>query len=279
MVPLPDGRQIAVRTFGDPDGFCVVDCHGGLVSGADIAPAAPVARDLGIRLVAPNRPGVGASGRLPERRVADWPNDVAHVCDSLGIERFGVIGWSMGGQYALACGAALADRVTAVACVAGCVPLGDPAVLAELSTMDKRFTWMACRAPVPARAVFSATRSVARVSPRAFTRATARGLSAADRPHLLGAPHWFAAMAAEGLSQAGGAVDEYRAFAGPWGFDLTDVAVPVHVWQGTDDHYVPWHWGERIAAQLPDAALHIVEGAGHFVAYDRWAGVLGPLLP
>ena len=59
----------------------------------------------GVRLISPDRPGMGLSTYQPGRRLVDWPADVAHLTEALGIERFAVMGWSAGGPYAAVCAA------------------------------------------------------------------------------------------------------------------------------------------------------------------------------
>jgi pimeloyl-ACP methyl ester carboxylesterase len=54
---------------------------------------------LGVRHIQLDRPGFGLSDFQPGRTVLDWPDDVAHVADLLGIERFAVIGVSGRGPY------------------------------------------------------------------------------------------------------------------------------------------------------------------------------------
>ena len=79
-----------------------------------------------MRLIAPDRPGVGLSGLQPNRTLLDWPRDVESLADALGIERFAVLGWSLGAPHALACAYGIPERVTRTATVGGPVPL-DPA--------------------------------------------------------------------------------------------------------------------------------------------------------
>lgn len=79
-------------------------------------------------------------------------------------------------------------------------------------------------------------------------------------------------------AQRAGIVEEYLAWARPWGFAPADVATHVDVWQGSDDHLVPPAWAERLRASLPDADLHVVEGAGHFVLLDHGREILATLL-
>jgi hypothetical protein len=44
---------------------------------------------------------------------------------------------------------------------------------------------------------------------------------------------WLGLAMGEGARDGAGMVDEYRAFVGPWGFTLDEVAVPIAIHQGT----------------------------------------------
>ena len=54
----------------------------------------------GVRVIAPDRPGMGLSTFQPGRRIVDWPGDVAALADALGLPTFAVAGVSGGGPYA-----------------------------------------------------------------------------------------------------------------------------------------------------------------------------------
>ncbi|MFN8173528.1 MAG: alpha/beta hydrolase [Solirubrobacteraceae bacterium] len=274
---LPDGRAVAVAEYGDPDGLPLLNCHGGLLCRHDVASADASARALGVRIVSPDRPGVGGSDRLPSRTLLDWPADVVALADALGIGSFAVLGWSMGGQYALALARALPERVRALTVVAGVLPLDDPGVRAGLSALDRRLTLLSCRTPPLARAAFATMREVARRAPERFARASAREAGRADAAEILRDPLAYSAAVAEGLRDPRGAVEEYRVFAAPWGFAPEDVQVPAHIWWGTEDRFVPRADVEALERRIPGSRLTIVEGAGHFVARARWPAVLGDL--
>ncbi len=109
VIRLSDGRSLAYAEYGALDGFPVVNCHGGLVCGLDVAAADGTAAAAGVRLISPDRPGVGLSDPDPGRTLAAWAQDVAELLDHIGVQRFAAMGWSMGGQYAAA------DRVFPVA--------------------------------------------------------------------------------------------------------------------------------------------------------------------
>lgn len=276
-VRLPDGRALAYEEYGAPAGLPVLNCHGGLLCRLDVEPVAAVAADLGVRIVSPDRPGVGRSDRHPDASTADWAVDAEALLDALGIGRCGVMGWSAGGQYALGVAARLGDRVTHTAVVAGCVPLDDRARRKELSKLDRRLVALSTRAPWLARGVFAAVgRSAARHPERTVARAVA-GLPDAERDAVLATGDWLGRTMAEATHDPRGQVDDYRAFVAPWGFAPEAFAGPVTIWQGDRDRLVPAAWARLLADRLPDARVVDCPGEDHFIGLTRRPEVLRAL--
>ncbi len=81
VISLRDGRSMGFADYGPADGFVVVNAHGGLSCRLDIRAAAPVAEAAGIRLISPDRPGIGLSDPSPGRTVLDWASDVEQLAD------------------------------------------------------------------------------------------------------------------------------------------------------------------------------------------------------
>jgi len=277
---LADGRTLAYRIYGDPGGFPVLSCHGGLMSGLDAEPGDEFARDQGIALISPDRPGIGGTSLRPGHRMLDWAQgDVTALLDHLtasgtDISRFGVTGWSEGGQYALAVARVHAERVTRVVVVAGALPLDDPAALAALNGTDRRLAWLSERTPRLARGVFGAMRTAVRLAPSLAVRASGRALDASDARLLRSRTDWFSRAIGEGLADTRGAVEEYHAFVSAWGFEPSEVAVPVVLHQGGADQLVPAAWAHELAGRLPDARVRLYPGEGHFIVVTRRAEVL-----
>ena len=84
------------------------------------------ARRLGLRIIAPERPGFGLSTFQHNRTLADWASDITEFANHLGLKHFGVAGISGGGPYAAACAALLPSRVTATALINPVGPLCAP---------------------------------------------------------------------------------------------------------------------------------------------------------
>jgi pimeloyl-ACP methyl ester carboxylesterase len=278
VLTLADGRRIGYAQFGDPDGEVIVNCHGGLVSRNDVAPGDADARQLGVCVISPDRPGVGLSDRSPGHGMLDWVRgDLTELLDRLGVDRFAVMGWSAGGQYALATAFGAAERVTRAAVIAGCLPLDDPGVFDQLDSLDRRLVRWSTRRPVLARAYFRASGALARHQPARLIKISASQLEGRDPGLLRQLGTWFPQVMAEGVTDRRGAVDDYRAYAAPWGFRPEDVALPVDLYQGTDDALVPESWAHELHRRLPDATITVIEGGGHLIAVSHRREVMARL--
>ena len=97
--------ESSVRADGNP----VVSAHGGLGLPAHVAAAARVASDTGVRLMSPDRPGVGRSDAQHGRTIWTGPA-TSRSCWTDSEERCAVMGWSLGGRPAAAVGVRVAAR-------------------------------------------------------------------------------------------------------------------------------------------------------------------------
>src|SRR5215475_9389068 len=112
----PDGRAITLEIVGDRDAMPVLLCHG-------LADSRLAAQELGLCIIAPDRPGIGGTDRHRLSQLADWADDAADVLDALHIDSAALLGVSGGGPFAAACAARLPGRVRSLLLVA---PLGLP---------------------------------------------------------------------------------------------------------------------------------------------------------
>jgi pimeloyl-ACP methyl ester carboxylesterase len=280
LVTLPDGRQLAVEEYGDPDGTPVLSCHGGLSSRLDAAPANEAARTLGIRLISPDRPGIGRSTYQVGRRLLDWPDDVAALADALGLDRFAVMGWSCGGPYAAACGARLPDRVTRVALLGSAVPLDLFGTTRGLTSDDRVLLFLVRHRPSLAATLMRVM--IGDAAPGRLYQEMLRGFPRVDRAALreMGPPAQAVAFVKESMRQGtGGCVADYRIFGDPWGFELGDVTVPVDIWEGAEDRTGPPDYRDLLLRSLPEARLFVVPDEGHISLLAHWAEeILGRLI-
>lgn len=98
------GRVISFSEVGDPNGLAVFCCVGMGLTRYITAFYDELALTLKLRLITPDRPGVGASE--PHVDGTDqplrWPDDVLAICQHLKLSKFSILAHSAGAIYALA---------------------------------------------------------------------------------------------------------------------------------------------------------------------------------
>lgn len=120
---LPDGRTIGFAEYGEPTGHPVVYLHGFPGSRLEASMTDRHARRHNVRILALDRPGYGLSTRVPDRTTMGYPDDVLAFAAAQDLPRFGILGTSGGGPYALACASKIpASRLTHVGILAGAGP-------------------------------------------------------------------------------------------------------------------------------------------------------------
>jgi pimeloyl-ACP methyl ester carboxylesterase len=265
QIPLPSGVVLAVEEYGVAGGQPVLFFHGWPSGASQGALLHAAAVELGIRIIAPSRPGVGRSPRQPGRRLLDWPRVVGELADALALDRVRVLGVSGGGPYALAAAWALPERVVAAAVVCGAPPLGESAqgfnfAYRTLLQIYRRHRGLA-------RGFFRLIAPFGRSNPPEFLMRMLRGaLVAPDRATL--ADPAISRMCSDGFREAwigggDGVFEDAEIYAQPWGFALEEIRVPVRVWHGSEDSNFA-HTLSSYAERIPGAKIRVIEGEGHY---------------
>jgi pimeloyl-ACP methyl ester carboxylesterase len=259
-------RNVGVYEYGDPLGAPVFALHGTPASGAGFDWADAPARERGLRIIAPDRPGIGRSTRVAMPAVADYSVELAVLADALEIDRFTVVGYSGGGPYALAAAAALGQRVRSTSIIAGAGEIGTWATFADLSRSDRQMTWLSLHTPAAARIALRTADLGSRLAPRIALWSASTEMTASDRAVMrgLGTPRQALALFTQALADgSAGVVDDYARLARPWNVALGAITTPVHCWHGTGDNLVPLAHAEALVERLPNARLTTWPGEGH----------------
>jgi len=267
-VRLRDGRTLHVYDHGDPDALVVVEHHGTPGSGRVYPPDLELARERGLRIVAYDRAGYGGSTPKPGRSVVDVAADIEDVLDALGVERFATAGGSGGCPHALALGARLADRCTAVAVIASPTPW-DAEGIDPTAGMGEQNVEEFAAAEQGAEALEAFLRPAAdelrAASAEQLKDVMDTLLPPVDREVMTGdrARHMKSNVDHALANGIEGWRDDDLAFVKPWGFELDEIRVPVLLWQGVQDLMVPVEHGRWLAERIPGVEAHISEPDGH----------------
>lgn len=265
---LRDGRHLSFAAYGDEQGFPVIFCHGWPSSRCQAAYLDGQAKALGLRVISPDRPGVGNSSRCPRSGFAEWTRDLTELVDDLGISRFAVFGVSGGGPYALATSLELADRVVCTAVVCGAPPLNDPEDRANmhwayrtLASMRRLRRW--------------AFPKVVKMSDWMLDRGVdqppmswmLRSIPAVDREAIKAEEGWDMVVRSYREAFANGPdgpLAEGELYLQAWDFDPSGITIPVGFWHGLDDANLPCEAAKKLAGRIVGAETHWIADEGHY---------------
>lgn len=277
IIMLPGGRRIGCAEYGDPQGLPVIALHGTPGSRLMFALSDGAARDRGIRLIAPERPGYGLSDYRHCGSLAQSAEDVGAVADAYGLDRFAIIGVSGGGPYAVAAAASHPDRVVLLALVSPVGPIADLGRQIRMAKLHRLLFGILARSALGPRAFFRLLRYMVLKAPDTVHRWLMRRVRASDRDILARADVKASLQRAisEGLRPGiEGAVQDIRLYCAPWRLQLCEIDVPAVVWQGSDDSIVPPSAAYALARMLPNCRLDVVPGAGHYWVFGQFGLIL-----
>ena len=273
LIPMRTGRILEVQEYGEPNGHPAFFFHGLIGSHYQASYIDEQARQHGLRVIAPNRPGVGRSEFIERQSPLEAVPDVEDLAASLQIEAFSVIGISGGTPYCW--------RVS-TASVRGSAPRRSSAVWAHRDCPTLLAAWTA---PAAVMEVGSRYPQLAkqesrrwgrfRVDPRRFLDRLVATWPEPDRA-LFQRPEIFDLFLCD-LRQVFVEGNGPETFAQElrlyrhYGFSLSDLSPDRHVtlWHGLDDIIVPPTMAWQMTQALPCCEAHLVPGGQSWRSRSR----------
>ena len=278
VIVLPDGRRLGYLVVGA--GKPVVYFHGTASSRLEARLLTELADAAQLQIICIDRPGYGLSTFLPPKSLCDFADDINFLVDHLGIERFGVIGWSGGGAFALTHAALVSERITRA------VVVGAPALPFDVSTahnmpfaryvMKLPFLGMLALRNMQAQ-VLKANGDIDAFLESRQGKRMLKGWPKEDAKFFSNR-NWATLMygsMAEAFRQRDIGVKtvflEHQLFMKPWPVSLSRIpAGKVYVWQGAEDKTCRVDNAYRIARAVSGVHLHVFEGQGHCVMFGNF---------
>jgi pimeloyl-ACP methyl ester carboxylesterase len=284
---LPDGRKLAYAEFGQPDGHPVLYCHA--APSARLEPLVigkEVFRQYGLRVIAPDRPGMGGSDFQPKREFSDWVEDVVFLVDALGLEKFSVVGISGGSGYAAVCAVRIPERLSKVVIASGPWKI-DKEVIKTIGFPMNAMWNTALRMPFFLPVAMKMMIKFMTQEPKDNSKKNAappNDIMPAIDHAAMSQPERMAVYLQtlrETVKQGiKGAAWDIRMYVREWDFDPAEIQVPLVLFHGGLDRNVPLALVEEMANSLPGAHLVAYSEDGHVSTYlNHFYKIAQSLLP
>lgn len=284
---LPTGRTLAFAEFGKPNGRPVIYFHGFPMCRLEASALDTPARRANIRLIAPDRPGIGQSSFTPRRSILDHAEDVRVLSQHLGIPKFAILGVSGGTPYTLACASALPKEMLIGVGILSGMGTYEKSDLALVPMASKIVGWLARNAPRVLTIITNISVASLKhiVEWKWFQKKIEEAVENAKKSKnqwekdVIGTSdqddsndRWTATGSRERLLKAifepfrqgsKGVVQEAALVSQPWGFKLEEIMYPVKIWHGKKDINAPIEWMQAMSKRITNAEMHEFEEETH----------------
>jgi len=269
---LNDGRTLAYAESGVMDGRPLLVIGGSGNGRLFRILDDELLRELHIRQITVDRPGMGASTHQPTRRVVDFADDIAQLMAHLDIQTVAILGVSQGAPFAAACGYRLQNTLSSVSLVSGVAPL-TPDILATQSQQIRFTLSLAKRAPFLLGVIYRMTGFFLRLQGGQAIQQTLGMLPESDQQIINNHPE-IAQMMADAVVDAlqpgvKGAIRDMQVIIEDWGFDIGAVQSKVFMWQGEQDPNVTPEMRQYYQNHLPNCEATFVPDAGHLLIFSH----------
>lgn len=264
---LSSGRTLGYAVHGDPQGTPCFYYHGWPSARVQGALMDEAGRRHGLKIISPDRPGIGLSDFHPGRSLQDWPALLEELAAHEGVDRFHVMGWSGGGPYVLVTALSMPERLLSATIVCGAPPL---------TFLGYEHIFWPYRLMIRLRHAFPALlglvlrsgEKIARGEPdRAPLKWLLGMVGKADR-EVLSNPAVFSVVR-DGIVEAlrrgpRSVIADADIYLSEWGFEVGGIGYPIHFWHGKEDRNIDWRYTEKLARIMPHATVHWFENEGHY---------------
>lgn len=266
-VTLSSGRKLGFAEYGDPTGTPLFYFHGWPSSRTQGALLDDLGKEFGLRVISPDRPGLGLSDFQKDRTLLDWPPVLAELAEHLGVEKFHLMGVSGGGPYVLVTSHAMPDRVLSASVVCGAPPLkivGTSHLIwtYRLALWGQRYT-PALLGPGLAFSALLLRLPQDSLPMRAYvSKLPPRDQEALRVPRNSQIIMGSGRVGLESGSRA--MTTDGNIYNSDWGFELETVTTPIAYWHGSRDLNIPAETVAGFVSRIPNARFTLVKEEGHY---------------
>ncbi|WP_166969178.1 alpha/beta fold hydrolase [Brevibacterium atlanticum] len=239
---LIDGRSAFVEDWGDLSSTPLLALHTAGQSGVQYRDVAPRLAEVGYRVIVPDLPGHGRSEPCagdPVTDLGDYAQFALSVIDLLGIEKFSVVGCSIGGKITIDLVTRAGSRIYAAVAMAAGAGSG------RVSVRSLKRELVDIAAPSRTERTYWGTDAVVGKS------------VSADRRNMIARMHCREDPIVSNSDLIGWGNHDVRGL-------LSDISCPVRLVVGSDDLWIDSDEVRRDASSIPRGHFELIDGIGHY---------------
>lgn len=250
---------------GARDGIPIVFFHGFPGSHKQGALLVPVAERMGLRVLAPDRPGYGYSKPMSSSEgLRGFILSLERALDRLEITKFYLLGVSGGNPAAVCSAAHFGDRVLGLGSLCGLAPYPETR---DLFYKFARTGFDLARRTPDFVLRLTINQLLKNFDPALKLDLMMSKLSESDRAALSGdgvREAMFESMALARRQGAAGIIFDAKTASAPWPVDFAAIKCPYTLWHGTEDTVLPHSLSEYLHGRVSHSRLKLFAGEGHY---------------
>lgn len=279
QIRLSDNRLLSYAEYGSPDGHPVILCHSMYGCRYEVPPQTSLLASCGIRLIVPDRPGVGLSDPFVFDDYTDWAFDLEQLAVTLKLKHLTVIGHRAGCNFALAAVRQLPHRIPQAILINPAPPMPTLKALKAMSPAHKLVAGLAHVLPSLSIELTSSLYTVAAKDPDKFIDdnliLTELEREVFARPEIRAIFHrCLPELARQGTA---GIAQEIQCIIKDWNFPLAEIRQPVTIWYGELNPEIPAELMRKFITSLPNTTVHRLPNEGLTVFYMHWESIIRQL--
>jgi len=278
-IRLNDGRKMSYAEYGDPDGSPVIFCHAIAGSRLQYPKGDEIAAKLGLRIIVPDRPGMGYSDVKEDYALLDWPQDLVQLVNSLGIKKFSIIGYSGGSPTAMACAYSFPERINQISLVTARGPLDH---FRDILSIDAVVLQLSKYTPSLLHRYIQIMITDIKQDPIQRLHKRFKYYHQTDKDCIDQHPEqqiMYAEAFLESVRQGASGISlDIIANTQHWGFKPSDIQAKIHLWHGKEDLAFPFRTARKLAENLPNCETHFIENIGSMLIIQNWEDILTQLV-
>ncbi|MDF2606759.1 MAG: peptidase [Bacillales bacterium] len=277
-----NGKKISYIDYGVNDGIPVLLMHSAPGSHKWLLEKDFIAKKLGLRLIAIDRPGYGDSEYIKLNSFKELNPIVVKLLIELNISKVNLLGCSTGCAYSLAFAEEYSIKVKNVTLVSSVIPLNNKSLSSEMSKINKFPFYLVHKSPHLASKLLEATHKLIKNKPFIYKKLLSNIqllMSPIDKGKIRTkfAEESNFLHAAYGLQLGPNQlINELKLISTNWNIDFSKINAPITFFHGLEDRLMPISNCKQMSESLNCIEFNIINDAGHFLLDDKniWESVL-----